>query len=468
MDELKVDEISRIALIALKSGRAASLEEANAQIAGRSITILAPELDTAAGDCQAALVAALELGVRCFGTVTLASDTPDVELKAGPRRGMTLADAARAAGARVTSVGGAPISDASVVIGPGSAVGYAVRATWSGWIARARPVTLDEDNECSGGNVVAAIASAALAIGEAFHYLLEVPGSDAGYRLAEIDLWGPGEASETFSFGPAAWWLVGLGHLGQANAFVISHLPYSVPSDIELVLQDTDITSRANHGTSILTPRDALVPKTRLVARAMEDAGLRTRIIERRMTLDTRPGLEESGHIALIGVDNMDTRRLISSMGWSCAIDAGLGHRASNYQSISLHSFPGAARSENLPAWQESGYEADPMPISPGFADLARRFEQCGVVELAGKAAAVPFVGMLAAAIAVAAAAREVVGGGLMTSRRFDMNSLDQAFGRMSTERVWAISAHPLHGVEDRTPPLHRSTGTAVASNFIA
>jgi hypothetical protein len=82
---------------------------------------------------------------------------------------------------------------------------------------------------------------------------------------------------------------IGLGHLGQASAWVISWIPYTDPSGIEAVLQDTDDTTPANYSTGVLTPEGSNgVPKTRLTAAALEDAGLTPRIIERRPESDSR------------------------------------------------------------------------------------------------------------------------------------------------------------------------------------
>lgn len=68
---------------------------------------------------------------------------------------------------------------------------------------------------------------------------------------------------------PAAWWLVGLGHLGQAYSWVLSLLNYEKPSQVRVVLQDTDKTTPANHSTGLLTPAGPNgLHKTRLIAAA--------------------------------------------------------------------------------------------------------------------------------------------------------------------------------------------------------
>lgn len=62
---------------------------------------------------------------------------------------------------------------------------------------------------------------------------------------------------------------------------MISWLPYANPASIEAVLQDTGRTTPANYSTGVLTPEGSDgVPKTRLTAAALENAGLTTRIVD--------------------------------------------------------------------------------------------------------------------------------------------------------------------------------------------
>ena len=150
-----------------------------------------------------------------------------------------------------------------------------------------------------------------------------------------------------------------VGRLGQASAWVISWLPYADPASIEAVLQDTDRTTPANYSTGVLTSEGSDdVPKTRLTAAALENAGLTTRIIERRAGSDFRAAPGEC-HVVLLGVDNLPTRRLTSGTGWTLAIDTGLGDQPGNFDSILiLHPLPAArATTRSSP-----GSSASPTP----------------------------------------------------------------------------------------------------------
>jgi len=148
---------------------------------------------------------------------------------------------------------------------------------------------------------------------------------------------------------------------------VISWLPYANPASIEAVLQDTGRTTPANYSTGVLTPEGSDgVPKTRLTAAALENAGLTTRIIERRVGGDFRAAQGEC-HVALLGVDNQPTRRLTSGAGWTLAIDTGLGDQPGNFDSILIHRFLGSQPSDTIPAWQPQEPHAVTIPANPGI-----------------------------------------------------------------------------------------------------
>lgn len=415
MKTLDPDEISRIELLQLRNGSAASLEEAQELLAARRLTLYFG--DRLGDDGAAAALTAAATGARAFGTVYAVTSHSDPTLTSGVARGSSLTEAVRAEGVRVVEASEdlEHVSPSAIVIGAVNAdEAAAVRArhdvvifaNWDSWVAQIAPQPAPPGR----ANVLAAITAASLAVSEAFLLAADLPGSDAGYRELSIDLLGEhGRSGPDLAFAPASWWLVGLGHLGQAYAWVISHLPYSNPAGVNLVLQDTDRTVPANHSTGVLTPAGSRgIRKTRLVADRVEQAGFTTNLIERRLDQHLRVSAEEAGSVALIGVDNLPTRRLLSGIGWSLVIDLGLGANAHDYTAISLHRFPASQLSHEIPAWQDQPAAPARIPGSLGFVDLERRFDKCGVVALAGKAVGVPFIGMLAATLAVAEAVKKL------------------------------------------------------------
>lgn len=410
---LDADDVSRVALLHLTDGSAQSLEDAERLIRSRHLTICVSRemIDSAAG--QAALLTAVVTAIRTFGAVHV-SLPADALVRDGVHRGRQLRDALHDEGAKMLS-GYWNTGEAVVVIGglrgdtPPASAAPVLYASWDGWMATVSPTPRPAEQT---GNVLAAVTAAALAVSEAFAYSRKIAGSDAGYQELQLNLLGPGNPSgPDLRYAPASWWLVGLGHLGQAYAWVIAHVPYEDPGLVEVTLQDIDRTSPANHSTSVLTPVGSRgVAKTRVVAGRLETAGLSTRIIERPLDAELRLRDGETQTVALIGVDNLPTRRTLSSVGWPLTIDMGLGAREQDHTAISMHRLPGSQESHAIPAWQDRPETAPSLPPTPGFTDLDRRFDQCGVVTLAGKAIGVPSVGIIAATLAVSEAVKQMHG----------------------------------------------------------
>ena len=80
---------------------------------------------------------------------------------------------------------------------------------------------------------------------------------------------------------PAGFWLLGLGHLGQAYAWVVGMLPYATPADVRIGLVDYDRVVAGNTATQLLvTEADADHRKTPVVADPLEGLGLDTAIVD--------------------------------------------------------------------------------------------------------------------------------------------------------------------------------------------
>ena len=267
---------------------------------------------------------------------------------------------------------------------------------------------------------LAPVAAAALAVAECFAELRGRP--EAGRRTVTLDLWKPdllvdaetlpGLSAPPLSYAPAGWALVGLGHLGQANAWCIPPAAVHRPDAGGRRLHYDDYVDTSNQSTGVLVrPRDVDHRKTRMVAAALDELGIRASIIERRLDdRDSwRPGDPDVG---LIGVDAPGPRRGLSKLGWPLIVDAGLGTGALGYTEVAIHSFPGPIESQDLPAWQASA-----RPVTD-LTKTARAYQSavdggadpCGIVTLAGRAAAAAFVGVLAATLAVSEPLRRLHG----------------------------------------------------------
>lgn len=415
------DTINRTALIGAYDGSHPRLEAAIDAHAGTGVAIVADP--AACNDIlgQAALCTAMATAARAFGTVTLMTDD-GATFTAGPYMGRTIADAAAAEGVRlVPDLRGVPQSWPVLLVGPHTPQlqdpqpcrRTVLRLTWTGWTAHVQPAALPVPAAGAPGNTLSAIAAAALGVHEAFAAVQDRPGSDAGHRTFRLNLWRPGTETDDgppLTHAPAGWWLVGLGHLGQACAWVIAWLNYANPTNVPIVLCDTDKAVSANHSTGILTPRNpAPIRKTRIVAGVLDRIGFDTYLVERHLDATTR-ATDTDFHVALVGVDNLPTRRLISAVQWSLAIDAGIGAGPSDFDAILLRRFPAARASHDIAGWADPAVTNTTLPDTPAFDDLRRR-DPCGVVEVAGTAVGASFVGVTAACLAVTEGIRELLGG---------------------------------------------------------
>jgi hypothetical protein len=388
---------------------------------------------------------AVTTAVRAFGNVEAVLADPLATVAAGLSKGTGLRVAIEAKGARLITYEDASRACSAwptVLIGAAAAPARSpdcapvLRAQWTGWIATVDPALPPTSSAADNTCVLSAIAAGALGISEAFNVVLARDGSDAGYRPVALNLWKPGTTDDgpALRYAPAQWWLVGLGHLGQAYSWVLSWLEYEQPSQVQVVLQDTDRTSPANHSTGMLTPADSEGErKTRLVAAALDRVGYDTYIIERRM--DGSMSLSPADiHVALLGVDNLAARRLISTIGWRFAIDAGLGAGPVDFSSIMVRRFPGRTASAEVAGWAETMPQPTVIPTSPAFEDLRRRTDACGLVELAGQAVGASFVGAVAATLVVSEAVRDLHGGHGADITAISLDTLDLVRAPAATE----------------------------------
>jgi hypothetical protein len=417
--EILADQVSRTDLLLGRRGAVRSLADVGDWFNDRPVSIHADANTSSTGSGQAALLTLVTLLHRAGFPVFLNGTFDDVVIDRGPFRGCNLATTLTSLGA---AAGPSPDVEApgyrSVLIGATAEVpSPSVQLTWDGWIAAVRPggTRLKERDGCP----VAPILAAALTVSEIFESHLGV--RDACWRDVTISLWNPTGPETTPSHGPAlrwlprSWMLLGLGHLGQANAWCLAHLPAA--ADCEIWLADDERITASNVSTGVLTHPEHLARppsathKTRLVAEALERAGLETRLIERRVHHEERYRTDLPG-VALVGVDNLATRRALSDFGWPLCVDAGLGSTASSYDTLSLHVFDGSGRaSHEIDAWQERT-SAKPDTDAEFFDDLrSAGLDECGVVTLANKNVACAYVGMTAACLSIAEVLRRFHGG---------------------------------------------------------
>ena len=438
---VSADSLHRLIKHAIDSGTAASVGEAEALFRGYRLQV---EIDSAAvADTvqQAALLTTVALGRRVFlGGVTVSGAT-DAPLMLAMPFGRTLGDAAQALGA---TLGDAAGETPTIVIG-GSVrerrSGFCVRTAAAGWRGGILPVHSELQPCGEGAMPLSGMLAAGLAVNEAF---LFVNGGmpAAGRRVLGLSLWRPGrdadwlqpeEKEPALTYLPSRLWLIGLGHLGQAYLWGLGLLPYQEPADMELVLQDIDTITESTESTSILTDSATIgQKKTRTMAAWAEQRGFRAALQERMFAADFKRQAEEPA-VALCGLDNAAGRRVLDQVGFDFIVETGLGRGHRDFRTMRLHVLPGRRAAADV--WKQAS-EGEKVEDRPAYTKLMEDgvLDRCGMTLLAGKAVGAPFVGSIAATLALSEVLRLLHGGPIYQLIDVDLLSLDQRL----------VSRHPM------------------------
>ncbi|TDO58213.1 ThiF family protein [Kribbella sp. VKM Ac-2571] len=457
-------EFSRPAKALVDGGAVATFGDAQTLLARtRPQIITGPDCVTVAR--HAALLTAVETTRRAFGEVDvhLPRRVADALCTMPGQNHSTVAEVVRDSGGRLVTIDALATTVPTIVIGTTAWVAdITLQVTWDRWVAH-----VDHGGRHlpeRGNMTLSAVAAAALAVTECFKRTLGT--LEACHRNRTLNLWRPGQDHHADSMAPAdddtagpdlrhlpsAVWFVGLGHLGQANAWCWTLLPYADAAECEIYLQDFDKVNRANHTTGMfVSASDEGVMKTRVVADALEQAGFATRMIERRLLAETRRHDTEPG-LALLGVDKVEPRRLISDIGWKLAIDVGLGSGPIDFTAVSIHTFPATKHSKDVAAWQTNGSSrrSETAQEQKAYRDArAAGADACGLIQLAETAVAAPFVGVVAACLAIAEPLRILHGEPANTSLTFDIGRLARPRSTLgtTTPRIGFVSAATLADV---------------------
>ena len=432
MDDDVIEGLNRSAKLFIDNGAASTVEEAVERLQGFRMHLVIGEVAARDPTHQAALLTALNCGRRTFlGGITVSGDL-NAPLVVPIVPGATLKDAVLQLQGQITKVPpeGVPL----VVIGAPAARanGFAIRTTFQGWRAGVVPVRADGLAEAAGF-APAGVLAGALAVAEVFAHLNGE--AMAGYREVGISLWDvaaldwraadvDGPMPDVL---PSDFWVIGLGHLGQAFLWTIGLLPYSAPDKVRLYLQDTDVAGGSTESTSVLTfARDQGEMKTRICAAWATARGFSTRLVERRFGSDLTVCSDEPA-LALCGVDNPQARALLEGAGFATVFEAGLGNGTADFRLIRTHSFPAPITASQV--WADDADQtvdvAASRQLPAAYEELRDRggLDQCGLTRLAEVAVGAPFVGMVVAAVLIAQVTRFVVDGRRPTVLNLDLGA---------------------------------------------
>jgi hypothetical protein len=427
------DTLHRLVKHALDSGAAASLVEAEAMFRGYRLSFEIGPSEARDAAHQAALLTGVALARRVFlGGVSVIGEL-DVPVATPLALSTTLGDAVtQLGGMRAASWDGSPL----VTIGGGARArgkGFHVRSLFAGWRGGIVPAHAEMSPAPAGAMPLSAMLSAALAVNEAFLFVGRECGA-AGRRALGLSLWQPSPACDWLRSGedephllylPSQLWLIGLGHLGQAFLWGLGLLPYADPAGVSVVLQDTDAVTPSSVSTSVLCDVGQVGrKKTRVLADWSERRGFNTSIVERLFDGAFRRHHREPP-VALCGVDNALGRRGLDEVGFDFVVEAGLGRNHRNFRSMRIHTLPGPRRSADI--WKEDAPSEDVAGRAAYQKMLADgELDRCGVTLLAGKAVGAPFVGAVAACLALSEVLRLLHGGPLHQVVDLDLKSIEQ------------------------------------------
>ena len=411
------DDLHRTLKLEMDDGKAGSYDEAQ-EIARKYVLQIDVGEDVVNSlTRQAMLLTAVNAGCRAFHGGVRVRLHSDGVLQAQWAAGKRMTEAVRRFGGTV--VDSLDLTHPTLVIGTVPTAlngGVVLHATWQGWaggVVEHPSERLDESEEFPLTGVLAS----AIGVSEVFQRLRG--DVQAGRRSTGLSLWQPsldwradGGCGPQCEYLPNRFWLIGLGHLGQAYAWALGLLPYADTGEVQVVLQDIDSIVPANIATGMLTTPDAPAQrKTRFIAERLEALGFQTTIVERLFDEHTRRASSEPG-VALVGVDQVSARRRLGSAGFDLVVDAGLGGTAQNYLAMLVRAFP--ADVEPKDAWPPSRMASRNSVVDqPAYRDPAEQLTRddgelndmpgddiaCGIVQLAGLAAGSAFVGCVAAAL---------------------------------------------------------------------
>jgi len=428
----KAETLHRLIKEALDSGAAGSISQAEAMFRSFRLGFEITASEVLDANYQAALLTGVALARRVFLGGVLVSCPRSVPLALPLPLGETLDEAVANLGGEV---GEGVESDPLVTIGvrpKGLSPRFNVRTVFGGWRGGIVPATSEITLAEQHANPLAPMLSAALAVNEAFSFV-RTGSTIFGRRPVGLSLWrptslvdwtdGPGDEPE-LRYLPARLWLIGLGHLGQAFLWALSLLRYPFPTGLSLVLQDMDVITPASESTSILTGSTLLgQKKARALAAWAERRGFASTIVERPFKADFHRQPDEPS-VALCGVDNALARQVLDQVGFEFIVEAGLGRGYRDFRSLRLHTLPGPKPASVM--WKSLD-DTENVEGRPAYEKLLndRELDRCGITLLAGKAVGAPFVGAVAACLAVSEVLRLLHGGTIYQMIDLDLQAVE-------------------------------------------
>jgi hypothetical protein len=415
---LDASTLHRGAKYFMDSGRAATHAEAMALLRSFGLTIHVSASIATSLDEQVALLTLVNVARRSFLAGVEVIGLPDAKPLTRLTRARSLARAVTDYGGRIVAQANTAWPAAIIGDGPRPAPSPPVwRLKWSGWRGGVVPAGDGDTQPNDEAIALAPVLAAACCAAEAFAWHAK-DHVMAGRRSLGLSLWNPGadwqipdRLEPALAWLPSSLWLIGLGNLGQAFAWVLASLPYADPKQVKLVLQDDDRLAKSNDSTSLLSfVRDVGHRKARKIGAWLDARGFDTYLLESRFGTWTKRTAEDPT-VALCGVDNPIARAALEYPGFGLMVEAGLGAGPEAFRSLSVHAFPASSRAEDI--WsKDAGTATANVEDMPAYRAMKKAgADACGLTQLASRTVGVPFVGLIAGVLVIAELLRRLHGG---------------------------------------------------------
>ena len=314
----------------------------------------------------------------------------------------------------------------------------------------------------TNGGALGAVIAAGLTVSGLFTFFVRdrAPHSVRSQYLClwtdKADFGEPTGDGPELAFLPNDLWLLGLGHLGQAYAWLLTMLPYPNGHRGRALIQDDQRLGPENLATSALFFGEGEPLKTDAVKPWLESSGFHVRRIENRIGRCFRRETTDPA-IALVGFDRPAPRRWAADAGFDLLVDGGIGATARSFSRIRVVTVPGPAAAKNL--WPDIEGDGG-IPTVPAYEALRESgVDRCGVTQVAGRAVAAPFVGLVTACAVLAQLLRYLHGQPVLHTWSFDVQSPMSLRSVANTDATTNAAAVPFCEAQEIT-----STSFKVAS----
>ena len=444
--------LHRTAKLLLDRGIAKTPQEAVGWLNNRVLQVAVGRGISASPAAVAALGTVINTGSRVFLGGVRVRISSDEHLTTAWAHDLSVADFVRRYGGSVVEEL-SPDYPTIRILDEDAVGGPVATLVWNGWSAG---VLVDEAFATVGQNPVAGVLANTLGVSEMFQHVLGaiMPGR----RSVGVSLWMPGTdwrspegAGPDLEYLPSKFWILGLGHLGQALAWTVGFLPYADRSALEIGLFDFDRVEEGNLATQLLTTRrDLGRRKTRIVGDQLEALGMRTRLVERAFDgsfIPNQSGKTEQIEpiVAFAGFDKVAPRAFLDVFDY--AVDAGLGV-GEDYLDSLVRTFPGTRTAAELFG---AATEATGRPLGTAYqaeverlvaTGVERAAAQCGMLEIAGVSVGASFVGAAVSCLVISDALRCLHGGVRVSSIGFDLRNPNSIQTGTQSDEWRAIPAH--------------------------